>query len=171
MKSIQILRKKLGLTQVQMAGILGINRVQLSFAEKSLRLLPYESLSRLSLIENSATHTAQRKAKRTINQATLLKQLDYCKKKIQRNKQLIKKIQQKEQQCIVCLEAFQQIIEQQPCDKYQQKIAWWIRGLEPEIQKKLKHYCHSTYEVTELETIAFEKLKQQIELQLQQPIK
>lgn len=141
MQNTQPLRKLLGLTQEQLAGLLGIKRVELAQAERGIRFLPPKAYTRLSLIEYSTTKTNE--ITTTISKPQLETQLLYCKQKLKQYEGILHKMKEQEQQNLQCLHALKILELQQPNDAHKEKVSLWIFSIQTQVQEAAKH-CDKT---------------------------
>ncbi len=160
MQNTQPLRKVLGLTQEQLAGLLGIKRVELAMAERGIRLLPLKASNRLSLLEFSITEPIETDT--PVNKPLMELQLEQCRRKLKQNILLLQKMQEQETQCFKCMQALHLLATQQPNDASKIKVNLWIASIETVVQEELKHCGKTLQQIIECEITALQTMEQKI---------
>lgn len=168
MQHLRLIRKEMGITQAQLAGILGIQRSQLAQAECGLRFLPMKANSRLFLIEsflNNLVLTQKDNTVKNLQQWQL--QLQQCQQKIRQNNQILTAMQLQEKQCLQCLLVIERLQQEQPNDTATAKVALWISSIQVVQQEQLKLSGTGIQQIIACETTALEQMEQYIYSQLE----
>lgn len=160
MQNTQPLRKTLGLTQEQLAGLLGIKRAELAMAERGIRLLPLKASNRLSLLEYSIAQPVETAI--SVNKPMMELQLEQCRRKLKQNILLLQKMQKQEAQNFKCMQALHLLAVQQPNDASKIKVNLWIASIQTLVQEELKHCGKTIQQIIECEILALQTMEQKI---------